>query len=127
MEVLDFGVRNAECGMRTKIQIQNSKSKLPKGFEFLGYHYGLDGLSLAGKTIDNFISKALRLYEQEPVQTRLERLGEYTKRWVRWTTSLLNINKLNLHTSGACAPIGSADFECGSGSAFIRCVFGFNV
>ena len=58
-----------------------------KGFEFLGYHYGRDGLSLAGKTIDNFISKALRLYEQEPVQTRLERLGEYTKRWVRWTTS----------------------------------------
>ena len=58
-----------------------------KGFEFLGYHYGRDGLSLAGKTIDKFISKALRLYEQEPVQVRLERLGEYTKRWVRWTTS----------------------------------------
>lgn len=42
------------------------------------------GLSLARNTIDNFISKALRLYEQKPVQTRLERLGEYTKRWVRW-------------------------------------------
>ena len=64
--------------------------RVTKGFEFLGYHYGRDGLSLAGKTIDNFISKALRLYEQEPVQTRLERLGEYTKRWVRWTTSGLH-------------------------------------
>jgi len=62
-------------------------SRVEKGFEFLGYHYGRDGLSLASKTIDNFLSKALRLYEQEPVQTRLERLGEYTKRWVRWTTS----------------------------------------
>ena len=64
--------------------------RVEKGFEFLGYHYGRDGLSLAGKTIDNFISKALRLYEQGPVQTRLERLGEYTKRWVCWTTSGLH-------------------------------------
>lgn len=61
--------------------------RIEKGFDFLGYQYGRAGISLAGKTIDNFISKALRLYEQEPVQTRLERLGEYTKRWVRWTTS----------------------------------------
>lgn len=61
--------------------------KVEKGFEFLGYHYSRDGLSLARKTIGNFISKALRLYEQKPVQTRLERLGEYTKRWVRWATS----------------------------------------
>jgi hypothetical protein len=65
---------------------KTSMGRVAKGFEFLGYHYGRDGLSLAEKTIDNFMSKALRLYEQEPVQTRLERLGEYTKRWVRWTT-----------------------------------------
>lgn len=61
-------------------------SRVEKGFEFLGYHFGRDGLSLASKTIDNFLSKALRLYEQEMVQTRFERLGEYTKRWLRWTT-----------------------------------------
>ena len=66
---------------------KTSIGRVEKGFEFLGYHYGRDGLRLAEKTIDNFISKALRLYEQGPVQTRLERLGGYTKRWVRWTTS----------------------------------------
>ncbi|MBF8277456.1 MAG: putative reverse transcriptase [Candidatus Brocadiaceae bacterium] len=71
----------------TKHPQKTTIGRVEKGFEFLGYHYGRDGLCLAGKTLDNFISKALRLYEQEPVQTRLERLGEYAKRWVRWTTS----------------------------------------
>ena len=82
-------ILNEEFGLLglTKHPQKTTISRVEKGFEFLGYHYGRDGLSLASKTIDNFISKALRLYEQEPVQTRLERLGEYTKRWVRWTTS----------------------------------------
>ena len=46
---------------------------------------GLKGAvrQVAQKSVDNFILKALRLYEQEHVQTRLERLGGYTKRWVR--------------------------------------------
>ena len=34
-----------------------------EGFDFLGYHFGPDGLSLARKLIDNYIQKALRLYE----------------------------------------------------------------
>ena len=82
-------ILNEEFGLLglTKHPQKTTISRVEKGFEFLGYHYGRDGLSLASKTIDNFIAKALRLYEQEPVQTRLERLGEYTKRWVRWTTS----------------------------------------
>ena len=66
---------------------KTSVGRVENGFEFLGYHYGRDGLRLAEKTIDKFVSKALRLYEQGPVQTRLEWLGGYTKRWVRWTTS----------------------------------------
>ena len=66
---------------------KTSIGRVERGFDFLGYQYGRDGITVAGKTIDKFISKALRLYEQEPVQTRLERLGEYTKRWMRWTTS----------------------------------------
>jgi hypothetical protein len=37
-----------------------------------------EGLSLAQKTIDNFVEKALRLYEQSPPHRRVKRLGEYT-------------------------------------------------
>ncbi len=36
-----------------------------KGFDFLGYHFSPDGLSLAEKTIENFISHTVRLYEQK--------------------------------------------------------------
>ena len=58
-----------------------------EGFDFLGYHFGPDGLSLARKLIDNYIQKALRLYEQEPLESRDRRLEEYTKHWLRWTTA----------------------------------------
>ncbi len=64
--------------------------RMEKGFDFLGYRFSRDGLSLARKTIDNFLTKALRLYEREPVQSRIERLGEYTKHWVRWTTARIS-------------------------------------
>jgi len=36
-----------------------------KGFDFLGYHFGPEGLSVAGKTIKKFFARAVRLYEQE--------------------------------------------------------------
>lgn len=75
---------------------KTSIGRVAKGFEFLGYHYSLDGLRLAGKTRDKFISKDLLHYEQEPVQTRLERLGEYTKRWVCWTTAGLHAIEMKI-------------------------------
>ncbi len=52
-----------------------------KGFDFLGYHFSPKGLSLAQKTIDNFVEKALRLYEQEPPHRRMKRFGECSHRW----------------------------------------------
>jgi len=36
-----------------------------KGFDFLGFHFGPEGLSLAEKTIEKFLARAVRLYEQE--------------------------------------------------------------
>jgi len=56
-----------------------------KGFDFLGYHFGQDGLRLADKTIKNYIQKARKLYETEPLKSRARRLYEYTTRWLRWT------------------------------------------
>jgi len=40
--------------------------KIDKGFDFLGYHFSPDGLSIAEKTIENFYERATRLLEQKP-------------------------------------------------------------
>ena len=50
----------------------------------LCYHFGPDGLSEAKKTIENFVARAIRLYEHEPGDASA-RLGSYVRRWVRWT------------------------------------------
>ncbi|MCZ6685722.1 MAG: reverse transcriptase domain-containing protein [Candidatus Dadabacteria bacterium] len=57
-----------------------------KGFDFLGYNISPEGLSLAKKTIENFIGRAIRLYEQEPREGFASpQLGLYVRRWVQWT------------------------------------------
>ena len=59
--------------------------RIEKGFDFLGYHFGPDGLSVATKTVENFVARAIRLYEQEPGEACASaRLGLYVRRWVRW-------------------------------------------
>jgi len=55
---------------------KTSMGSIEKGFDFLGYHLSPEGLSLAQKTIDNSVEKALRLYEQEPPHRRMKRLGD---------------------------------------------------
>jgi hypothetical protein len=42
---------------------KTAMGRIEKGFDFLGYHFSPQGLSLAQKTVDNFVEKALRLYE----------------------------------------------------------------
>ena len=38
------------------------------------------------RTIQNFLARAIRLYEQEPGEPfDSSRLGVYVRRWVRWT------------------------------------------
>ena len=60
--------------------------RIERGFDFLGYHFGTDGLSVAKKTVENFVARAIRLYEQEPGEALASaRLGRYVRRWVRWT------------------------------------------
>ena len=40
--------------------------RIERGFDFLGYHFGTDGFTVAAKTIEHFVARAIRLYEQEP-------------------------------------------------------------
>ncbi len=58
--------------------------KTERGFDFLGYHIRPDGISVASKTLERFVSRAARLYEREPVATTAPRLGPYVRRWTRW-------------------------------------------
>jgi hypothetical protein len=51
-------------------------------------HFSPEGLSVANKTIENFIEKASRLYEQKrsAVSTAAP-LEMYVRRWLRWARS----------------------------------------
>ncbi len=59
--------------------------KIEKGFDFLGYHFSRTGLTVAKATIEKFVERATRLYEQdreEPLSP--SRLGVYARRWLAW-------------------------------------------
>jgi hypothetical protein len=59
--------------------------KIEKGFDFLGYHFSRTGLTVAKATIEKFVERATRLYEQdreEPLSP--SRLGVYVRRWLAW-------------------------------------------
>ena len=59
--------------------------RIEKGFDFLGYHFSPQGLTLARQTIENFLERAIRLYEQEPgAEMAPVRLGAYVRRWGGW-------------------------------------------
>ncbi len=74
--------------------------RIEKGFDFLGYHFGPDGLSVAKKTVQNFVARAIRLYEQDPGEALASaRLGLYVRRWVRWVTG----GGSNRHRRAVCA------------------------
>jgi len=53
-----------------------------RGFDFLGYHFEPEGLSVAGKTIERFIERISRLYEQG---ADINRIGQYVLKWLQWT------------------------------------------
>jgi RNA-directed DNA polymerase len=64
--------------------------RIEKGFDFLGYHFSPEGLSVAEKTIEKFLARAIRLYEQEqrePSGPRL--LGLYVRRWLKWASCIV--------------------------------------
>ncbi len=67
--------------------------RIEKGFDFLGYHFSRDGLTVAKATIEKFLERAARLYEQEPGEAEASaRFGLYVRRWVRWAGAWLPMN-----------------------------------
>ncbi|ETX00979.1 MAG: hypothetical protein ETSY1_09280 [Candidatus Entotheonella factor] len=73
-----------------------------KGFEFLGYSFSPDGLSVAKKTLEKFVARCRRLYEQgreEP--ERLSRLGDDVQRWLRWVGAGLSMRLSRAELQGS--------------------------
>jgi RNA-directed DNA polymerase len=69
--------------------------RIEKGFDFLGYHFSPQGLRIARRTIENFLSPAVRHYEQEPGEPfGSPQLGLYVERWVRWGKSGLSNERI---------------------------------
>lgn len=61
--------------------------KTEQGFDFLGYFLKPCSLAISENTVDRFIERTARLYEQEPPNKIEKRLGQYALRWVRWVSA----------------------------------------
>ncbi len=60
--------------------------RIERGFDFLGFDFSRDGLTVARATIERFVERAARLYEQEPEEAFAStRFGMYVRRWVAWS------------------------------------------
>ena len=55
--------------------------RIAKGFDFLGYCFEPKGLSIAPKTLANFLERITQLYEQGAT---VRRIGQYVRNWWRW-------------------------------------------
>ena len=65
--------------------------RIEKGFDFLGYRFGLPELGLAEKTITNAVNKVRQLYEQkQTAPKRAAMLDDYITRWLRWVVAGLD-------------------------------------
>jgi hypothetical protein len=62
--------------------------RIEKGFDWLGYHISRAVLRVATTTLQHFVTRSLRLYEQELREGGTSsRLGDYVRRWVWWVHS----------------------------------------
>ena len=55
--------------------------RIAKGFDFLGYSFEPKGLSIAPKTLANFLERKTQLYEQG---ADVRRIGQYVRNWWQW-------------------------------------------
>jgi hypothetical protein len=91
--------------------------RVDKSFNFLGYHFAREGLSVAEVTVEKFVERAIRLYEQERGESSdSSALREYVQRWLRWARARLGDDGGNWESAGiipdsnaaalAMAPVG---------------------
>ena len=62
--------------------------RIAHGFDFLGYHLTPTNIAPARQTLQNFVQRIARLYEQGADAVRI---GQYVRNWWRWLRSSLNV------------------------------------
>ena len=63
--------------------------RVEKRFDFLGYRLSPQGISVAQATVERFLERAHRLYEQERGEPEGSlMLGAYVRRWSRWAAAV---------------------------------------
>jgi RNA-directed DNA polymerase len=96
---------------------------IERGFDFLGYHFTADRLTLAGGTLANFLDRAIRLYEQEREKpNRSSRLGLYVRRWVGWARGGLLTSRADNGNAGRAARRGPHSSDAAGATAIIALV-----
>ena len=79
--------------------------RIERGFDFLGYHFGPEGLSVAKKTIERFVERAIRLYEQDRKErSGPSRLDTYVERWRGWVVGGLTWQQVGPDSSQPFGP-----------------------
>jgi RNA-directed DNA polymerase len=63
--------------------------RVSKGFDFLGYHISLNGLSMAKRSFDRMSVKLHRLFEQGADHARLV---QYLQHWIRWAKTGVSLH-----------------------------------
>lgn len=59
--------------------------RIERGFGFLGYHFSREGLTVATKTVEQFVARATQRYAQEPGTPKgVAQLRDYVRRWIGW-------------------------------------------
>jgi hypothetical protein len=62
--------------------------KISKGFDFLGYQFGKEKITVSKRTIQNHIRRLTQLYEQNEHQPNWKMLlDDYRQHWVTWVYS----------------------------------------
>ena len=88
--------------------------RIERGFDFLGYHFRPGRLSVTEKSIENFVARAIRLYEQEPGEpSGSSRFGVYVRRWVGWVQAGLQEGTNSLLSQIPKATSGDTDHRWG--------------
>ena len=67
--------------------------RIAKGFDFLGYSFEPKGLSIAPKTLANFLDRKTQLYEQGAT---VRRIGQYVRCWWRWVRAGVEISQVSI-------------------------------
>ena len=83
-------------GISVGTRDQTNEGKMG-GFKVIsvGYSFEPRGLSIAPKTLANFLDRITQLYEQGADHRRI---GQYVRNWLRWVRAGVGISVMNVFT-----------------------------